>query len=215
MLKAFSYLRCSGISQLAGDSFPRQREAIAEFAERNGVQIAEEFTENGVSGKTEMDDRPALVALLAALEVNGIKTVVVEKLDRLARDLMIQETIIGDFQRKGYTLLSTMEPDLCSADPSRVFIRQVFGALAQYDRATLTAKLKAAKDRKRAKGLHVDGQWPYGSKPGEQAVLIKMRGWRDAGMKLVDITAALNTEQIPARKGKPWTLGTVGRILSR
>jgi hypothetical protein len=33
---------------------------------------------------------------MTALHANGVKTVIIEKLDRLARDPMVQETIIAD-----------------------------------------------------------------------------------------------------------------------
>lgn len=223
-MKVFSYLRVSGLSQVDGDGFPRQRAAISEFARKNDIEIVEEFTENGVSGTTELDNRPALAMLFAALEANGVKTVVCEKLDRLARDLMIQETIIGDFQRHGYTLLSTMEPDLCSTDPSRVFIRQVFGALAQYDRATLTAKMAAAKVRKKmADPTWHDGKRPFGDLPGEAETLAVMRKLRTELKALCDVADALNTQGRPTRgrmvKGKlvqnPWTVGAVHKILAR
>lgn len=215
-MKAFSYLRVSGLSQVDGDGFPRQRTAISEFARKNDLEIVEEFTENGVSGTTELDNRPALAMLFAALEANGVKTVVCEKLDRLARDLMIQETIIGDFQRHGFTLLSTMEPDLCSTDPSRVFIRQVFGALAQYDRATLTAKMAAAKVRKKlADPTWHDGKKPYGDLPGEGGIIMIMRVNRANGGTYQQITDLLNTNGKLSRSGKPWTVGAVHKILAR
>src|SRR5215469_2260549 len=100
MTKAFSYLRVSGRGQIEGDGFDRQTEAIRKYAAGHGIEIVEVFREEGVSGTKEMDDRPALAGLLAALEENGIRTVLIEKLDRLARDLMVQETIIADMQRR-------------------------------------------------------------------------------------------------------------------
>jgi DNA invertase Pin-like site-specific DNA recombinase len=227
--RVFAYLRVSSRMQMDGDGYDRQLAACERYVAVNSMEIAEVFRES-ITGTSDLEGRPAFGELLIALEENGVKTVIVERLDRLARDLMVQENIIQDMQRNGYTLISCYEPDLCSTDPSRVLMRQIFGAIAQYDKSTTVLKLAAAKERIRkhgrrpgtrgysenpAQNKRTDGQWPYGSKLGEQAVLIKMRGWRDAGMKLVDITAALNTEQIPARKGKPWTLGTVGRILSR
>jgi DNA invertase Pin-like site-specific DNA recombinase len=97
-----------------------------------------------------MDNRPALQDMLAALHANGGRIAIVERLDRLARDLMVQEKIIRDFQSKKFELVSTEEPDLCSKDPSRVFMRQVLGAVAQFERAMIFAKTQAAKQRKRA-----------------------------------------------------------------
>src|ERR1700693_3355094 len=59
---------------------------------------------------------PAFIEMMTALHSNGTKLVLVEKLDRLARDLMIQETIIGDLRKNGFDLVSVSEPDLPKDD---------------------------------------------------------------------------------------------------
>jgi hypothetical protein len=66
--------------------------------------------------------------MMTALMSNGTRTVVVERLDRVARDLMVQESILADFKRKGLEVVSVAEPDLCSHDPSRVLMRQMFAS---------------------------------------------------------------------------------------
>ena len=91
-MKCFVYLRVSGKSQITGDGFLRQFRECRSYAKANDLQIVKLFREKGVSGTKELEDRPALSALFAALEDDGVKVVVIEKLDRMARDLMIQET---------------------------------------------------------------------------------------------------------------------------
>jgi DNA invertase Pin-like site-specific DNA recombinase len=56
--------------------------------------------ERAVTGTKELIDRPALSALMVALQSDGIKVVSIEALNRLARDLMIQESIVADFKRQ-------------------------------------------------------------------------------------------------------------------
>ena len=96
-MKCFCYLRVSSIGQTQGDGYDRQLIACETYASANGYEIAEVFRES-MTGKSELEDRPALSSLLAALEENGIKTILIAQVDRLARDLMIQETIIADIQ---------------------------------------------------------------------------------------------------------------------
>jgi len=79
---------------------------------------------------------------MAALLANGTETVLVERLDRCARDLMVQESIIADFKRKGLSIISVNEPDLCSDDLGRVLMRQMLGAFFQYEKTLLVAKLR-------------------------------------------------------------------------
>jgi hypothetical protein len=81
----------------------------------------------------ETMDRPAWIAMMVALHSDGVKTVIVENLSRLARDLMVQEAAIADFHKSGFALISVAEPDLMATDPSRIMIRQILGAVSQYD----------------------------------------------------------------------------------
>ena len=85
--------------------------------------------------------------ILEALAENGTGLVLIERLDRLARDLMVQETIIGDLRKRSFDLISVCEPDLLQADPTRVLMRQIFGAIAQYEKAMIVAKLRGARQR--------------------------------------------------------------------
>src|SRR6476646_2421227 len=127
-IKAFAYLRVSGKGQVDGDGFPRQLAAIKAYAAKNDIKIVKAFQEKGVSGAKDLEDKPALSELMLALNGNGVKTVLIEKLDRLARDLMVQESIVADFKRNGFEIISVAERDLCSDDPSRKLIRQILGA---------------------------------------------------------------------------------------
>jgi DNA invertase Pin-like site-specific DNA recombinase len=129
------------------------------------------FREKGVSGTTDTADRPAWRSMLAEILADGVRAIVIERLDRLARDLMVQEYIIADCQKRGIVLLSTAEPDLCSSDPTRVLMRQILGAIAAYDKSMIVLKLRGARERKRAQSGRCEGAKPYGELPGEQDTL--------------------------------------------
>jgi DNA invertase Pin-like site-specific DNA recombinase len=52
----------------------------------------------------------------------------------------------------GIDLNAASAPDFFIEDtPTAVLVRQVLGAIAQFEKASLVAKLKAARDRKRAR----------------------------------------------------------------
>src|SRR6202023_394641 len=105
--------------------------------------------EEGVTGSTESMERPAWSALMVALHADGVQTVIIEKLDRLARDLMVQEATIADLRKHGFTLISVAEPDLMATDATRVLMRQLMGAVGQYDKTQIVAKLRGARMRKK------------------------------------------------------------------
>ena len=156
--KAFGYLRVSGQSQVDGDGFPRQRENILKWAATNHVEIVRWFEEEGVSGT--LAERPALSEMMVALMSNGVHLVVVEKLDRIARDQMVQETIIQSLMKQGFELLSAHagEENLCGNDPGRKLMRTIMGAIAEYDKTMIVLKLRAARNRRTAQDGRCEGR---------------------------------------------------------
>ena len=170
----------------------------------------------GVTGTKPGEDRAAFAEMMTALHANGTKLVVVEKLDRLARDLMIQESIIADLRANGFQLISVAEPDLLQDDPGRTMFRQFMGAIAQYDKTSIVLKLRGARQRMKAATGRCEGRKPYGDRDGEGAVIERMRQLRSSGMAYWKIAGVLNTEGVPTRTdGKRWRGCTVNSILSR
>ena len=127
-----------------------------------GFEVIEEYRDEGVSGTRELGDRPRLAALLDRLESNGVRTVLVERADRLARDLMVQEVIVGQFSKIGTRILTADGVDLTNDgdDPTRRLIRQVLGAVSEFEKRVVVLKLRAARERKRARGERVEGVKP-------------------------------------------------------
>src|SRR5258707_3426495 len=214
-MKVYAYLRVSGRGQLRGDGFTRQSLAIEKYAAAHDHQIVRTFREKAVPGATDMVDRPAWRAMVGEILADGVKTIVIERLDRLARDLMVQEHIVADCQKRGITLLSTAEPDLGSSDPTRILMRQILGAVAAYDKAMIALKLRGARERKRAQRGRCEGAKPYGELPGELEVLDRMRALRADGATLTDIAEALNSTGIKPQRGSRWFPMAARRILER
>lgn len=215
MTKAFGYLRVSGKSQLAGDGMPRQLLAIRAYAAAHDIRIVQVFEERGVCGAVEGMDRPSWSEMIAAILVNGVRTILVESLNRLARDLFVQEYILRDMKARGITLISVTEPDLDSADPTRIMFRQILGAIHQYEKAMIVAKLRGARARQRAKEGRCEGRKPYGHYEAEKATLVRMRELREAGRNHEQIAVVLNVEGVPPRSGMRWYGKTISNILGR
>ena len=204
MVKAFAYLRVSGKGRVRGDGFPRQRAAIQAYAKAQGFQITQWFEERGVGGGKESMDRAAFAGMMTALHSNGVRTIIIERLDRLARDLMIQETAIADLSKNGFTLLSVEERDLHATDPTRILMRQLMGAVAQYDKSQIVLKLRGARMRKKAATGRCEGRKPFGYREGEQSVIARMRELRATGLGFDKIAEQLNTEGLKPRTGQRW-----------
>src|SRR5579864_3110463 len=213
MTKAFAYLRVSGKGQVEGDGFTRQIEAIKRYAAVHDIKIVRIFREEGVSGAKDLANRPAFIEMITALHSNGVRLVLVERLDRLARDLMIQESILHDLSRNGFELVSVAELDLCSDKPSRKLMRQIMGAFAEYEKTMIVLKLRGARSRQRAKGERCEGRKPFGFYEGEASVIERMKALRASGIGFDKIAAQLNAEVCQTRTRGRWHGVMVNRIL--
>jgi DNA invertase Pin-like site-specific DNA recombinase len=219
MSEAVSYMRCSGESQIQGDTWDRQREKINACAEHLGATILEEFRDEGVTGKMELEGREGLSACLTYVRENNIKLVLIEDSTRLARDMVIAEVVIRQFQQLGVRVISASGGvDLTEGDdsnPTAKLIRQILAAVSEFERCCITLKLKGARDRKRQATGRCEGAIPFGAKDGEPETLHTMRSLRAAGLSCDAIADALNANGVLARRGGKWLGCTVNRILKR
>jgi DNA invertase Pin-like site-specific DNA recombinase len=210
------YLRTSGKGQIGNDGFPRQRDAIARYAKANKMEIVQEFSDEAVSGTADAMDRAGLTDLLVALKANGVRTVLVENATRLARDLMISEIILGEFRKIGVRVISAdggIDLTLGNDDPSGKLIRQILGAVAEWEKCALVQKLRASRLRIRRAGGTCEGKKPYGHTPDEQKVVQYILTLRNEKKAFTTIAEQLNGEQVKSRSGGKWHTTQIQRIV--
>ena len=231
--RVVGYVRVSTEGQVEhGHSLDEQAEQITSWCAQHGYELVAIYREEGVTGRADgMADRDAYAEMLADLEEQGdVAGVVFYSLQRLARDLMLQETIIVDLQRRGYEPHSVTEPDLCSDEPSRVAFRQMMGVFNQWDRAMLVARLEMGRRRKRRAGGYVGGYIPLGYRvqgQGSQATVeideaeaqIVRRVFREylghgrGGASMREIARGLTEDGVPTQRGGTWAQAQIGVIL--
>lgn len=152
-MKAVAYVRTSSAANVGEDkdSHKRQLAAIRTYASRNGIEIVDTFYDAAVSGADQIDTRPGFLAALERIEGNGVRTIIVETANRFARDLMVQEVGHAKLRERGIDLIAADSPGSFIDDtPTARLVRQVLGAIAEFDKTMTVAKLKGARDRKRA-----------------------------------------------------------------
>lgn len=221
--KCFAYLRVSGLSQIKGDGFDRQTAAIDKYAKRNKLTVTETFRDKGVSGTAELSDRDGLASLIKRIASNGIKIVLIERADRLARDLMVSEVILSQFRDLGVTVIEAeggTDLSVSDGDPTRVMIRQVLGAVSEFDKNIMVLKTRAARERIRRRDGRCEGRKPFGTLPGEsktldQIQLLRRKPRGGDRRSFAEIAAALNTAGLRSRLGRPWNRGSVYAICRR
>lgn len=220
-ISAVSYLRVSSTSQLQGDGFSRQREAIHKYAAANDYEIVQEFADEGVSGTTELENRPGLAACLERIENNGVKVILVESSDRLARDAMVSELIVREAQKHGGTILTASGVNLTDggdSNPTAALIRGVLALIAEFDKRVIVLKLRAARDRQKAKTGRCEGVRGFGrdpKRPEERDTLITINLGIAHGQNPEQIASWLNQKGILTRSGAPWRASTIRKIGKR
>jgi len=221
MKKLVAYCRTSTENQREEKTIELQVDTLNKYAQKHSMDIVKWFKDDGVSGS--LKDRPQLLRLIKYLEINDVDGVIIYKLDRLARDLFVQEGLIKEFAKLKKIVISTLEPDLDSNDPFRTAFRQMLGVFSEFEKAMITLRMKNGRDNSVAKGKWHGGQvYGYDNKNGkliinkDEAEVIKKIFYlkRYKKMSPYKIARLLQQENIPTkRKNTKWQPLTVQKML--
>lgn len=169
----------------------------SQIAELKQAGCAEVFHEN-VSGVSR--DRPQLKAALR--RVGSGDTLVVVRIDRLARSLENLLDLINGLERKGAQFKSLADM-IDTGSPQGRFTLHIIGAVAEFERALIRERTKAGVRAAKAAGK-VPGN--PGLVAGDEAAHAKVAQARDA--RLSERVAAGASEFLPVvqklRPAQPW-----------
>jgi DNA invertase Pin-like site-specific DNA recombinase len=221
---AVAYFRTSSATNVGADkdTLPRQRAAVLACADARGLEVVKEFRDDAVSGADPVDTRKGFAEMLQYMLGNGARTIIVENASRFARDLIVQETGYAMLKAQGIELIAADAPDSFLSDtPTAVLIRQILGAVHQFDKAMLVEKLAGARKRKRlATERNDDGHRCDGNpnfRPLPLAAIEAARKLRgpadDPEMSLRAISADLAARGLLSSAGKPYSVESVARML--
>jgi DNA invertase Pin-like site-specific DNA recombinase len=230
------YLRVSTIEQKAhGFGLDVQRKAIRDAAKALDGRVVKWCSDEGLSGALPAEKRPGLECALSAIDSGEADGLIVRDLDRLAREVTVQEAVIGRVWALDHAGVFTSSPAQevqrdDPDDPMRTAMRQMAGVFAGLERMLVAKRLRDGRRAKAAAGGHATGSTPYGWSsakrsvdnpagalvpvPAEQAALSRMLELRDVGRSTREIAAVLTAEGHPTKRGGVWSSPTVSRILA-
>lgn len=227
-LRLKACLRVSTKGQVDAYGFPAQRKDVKRWAKLNRVRLPDSHIveEKAVSG-TE-DERPELTKLLLELAAGEIDGILFPNMDRVARELTIQEatlSVIWAYGGRAFTADGGEVEKDDPSDPMRTFVRQVMGAASQLERGLITKRLRGGKIAKLAKGGYAHGSPEYGTITDhkgnkledleELETLAYMEKWKREGASYREICANLEAKKILTKQGKEkWQPATVARMLN-
>lgn len=219
-----TYVRVSTRSQ--GDSdrlgLPTQQQAIKQLCTEQGFLVVAEYADIGCSGATAA--RKGLATLLDQASRGLFDAVVVAKLDRLARNLMLDGFIRYQLRKAGVRVISATEPHADSEDPVAALTANVLAAVAQFERHLIAQRMSSARALKRQRGGYSCGRPPYSRRASgkslvvdecETAVVDFMKQLRSAGKSYGSIALSLEARAIFPRHATHWSRSTILRILRR
>jgi site-specific DNA recombinase len=221
-MKLAGYCRVSTDNQKDDGTIQIQERALEEYCKKNNHELIAIYKDEGISG--DVENRRGLSSLITFLECSrGIDGVLIFKLDRLARDLYMQEHLIKEFTKLSVNIYSTMEPDLNSTDPMRKAFRQLLGIVAELEKSYITMRLTTGRLNKARNGGYAGGGIPLGFRSTTdkdveiddiQAATIRLifRLHRKQ-LSLHEIARYLNKTGYETARGGQWYAGTVKYIV--
>lgn len=225
-----------------GGGLETQQAAIEEFCRKREERLVKVLSDAGVSGlSAALADRIALAEALQMLNANEADGIVVAKLDRLGRDLFIQEKVLHEVRLMGCVVASCdvteLDALLNDDDPIRKMTRQILAVVAEYERSMIVARIQAGKNRKhaeiarRAGGQGLTGGWmgaghpPYGYEldgrgglrevPHELEAIAQARTMRKAGATYKVCAEMFASSGVRLRKATKWHPEVVRCVLMK
>jgi DNA invertase Pin-like site-specific DNA recombinase len=211
MKTAVAYTRVSTAQQgRSGLGLEAQQAALARFAEAEGYDLIETFTEIETGkGSDALDRRPQLSAAIKLARQHQAP-IIVAKLDRLSRDVHF---ISGLMAHRTPFIVAELGAD---ADP---FMLHLYAALAEKERRLISQRTKDALAAKKAQGGKLGGLNAGVIKARDEA-RARAETLRPVLTELADksaraIAAELNQRGVPTPNGRPWHATTVIRVQRR
>jgi DNA invertase Pin-like site-specific DNA recombinase len=223
MPRAIGYVRVSTEQQAeSGLGLQAQEAAVTAAASRLGLELARVFVDAGTSGGLGIEDRPILLDAVGTLKRGDV--LLVAKRDRLGRDVIAVAMIERLIGKRGARVVSAAGEGTDSDDPAALLMRRLIDSFAEYERALIAARTRAALAAKKRRCERMSGIVPFGYQLAddrrrlvansiEQTTLTCIQTLRAAGSSMRDIAAELNRRGLRTRSGGCWRFEYVRNLL--
>jgi DNA invertase Pin-like site-specific DNA recombinase len=231
-VRLVAYLRVSSETQTDGYGLTVQQAEVREWARRNGHKIVKIHTDAGMSGAKSYVDRPGLSAAIADVcEYRTAEGLLIPKLDRLAREVTVQEAALAFVWRNGGQVFAADQGEVMRDDPDdpyRTAMRQMAGVFADLERMMIVKRMRDGRKAKAAAGRKAVGQYAYGYRgegkgrerdaapdPDEQKAVRIITKMRREAHSYRTIATHLDETGLKPRKAERWSAMSVRSVALR
>lgn len=227
-MRLIGYARVSTRGQVIhGTSLPGQKKAIRKWCKDGGHRLLDICEDGAVSGTKALHEREGMYCALEVIRDKRADGIVLQNLDRFARELTVQEGALAAIWGHGGRVFCYESGEVLRDDPDdpmRTAMRQMQGVFAQLERALVVKRLRTGRLRKAEAGGYAVGGPRYGHRAegralvpdaGEQATLDRIRELHTADASLRQIAATLTAEGYRPKRSDRWHPETLKRIIAR
>jgi len=169
--RAALYLRVSHSER----TVENQLQALQEWADRAGLEIAQVYVDEGISGAKGRDKRPGFDAMLKDATRRKFDVLAAWSVDRLGRSLTGLLDTLQELHGAGIDLYLHQQA-VDTRTPAGRAMFQMMGVFAEFERAMIQERVRAGMNRARAQGRQI------GRKPVDAETETKLRELLSGGM---------------------------------
>ena len=230
--KSVVYIRTSSETNIGRekDSEGRQQKICTTFARQNKFEVVKEFADV-CSGKITVLDRHGFKQLYRYCEEKSVRDVIFENVTRFARDVVEMEVAFRFLKERGFSLHSASHDIGFEEDAETEFMRQMFGAFAEYERKKIALRLQSGRISKgiinKQKGVlvlngkkgKVEGRESYRDRDPEMVLLarkLRRKNWKTGKRRSLQVIAdMLHESGYCNSNGNPYGTGEISRMLKQ
>ena len=220
MVKAVMYLRTSSATNLDGDSEERQKESIVKYADSQGMEIVSGAYDQAVKGSDSIHEREGFAQLIQYCIDNDVSIILCENASRFARDVIVQELGYRELKKLNLQLIPVDAPDYFTGDsPSLNMIRQILGAVSEFEKSNLVSKLRSARERAKARNGKCEGRKSLRELMGDSnyiSMVKQVKSLRKHNKTYASIAGVLATKgYVQPQTGRPFNQSQIMRLIKR
>lgn len=207
---AIAYLRVSTGKQELG--LAAQRQAIEQWAKNHDVQVVAFCVDEGVSGETPMEQRPALNQAFSLVLEHKAGLLLIARRDRLSRNVE-NSCLIERMCEASGARTHSVDGAGNGDSPTDEFTRHILNAVGQLERRIIAARTKAALAVKKSRGERL-GRPPMAETLTSETLQLIQTLYKSGNYSHESLAVELNLRGVVTASGKgKWRKNTVQKAL--